>query len=51
MLRPDIVTLSAIIEDDHEMAELEHEAQQQEPSELVAGCVRWDALLVPPNHP
>jgi ribosomal protein S18 acetylase RimI-like enzyme len=36
--RPDIGTLSAIIEDDREM-ELEHDTQQQEPSELVAGCV------------
>jgi ribosomal protein S18 acetylase RimI-like enzyme len=36
--RLDIGTLSAIIEDDREM-ELEHDTQQQEPSELVAGCV------------
>jgi ribosomal protein S18 acetylase RimI-like enzyme len=36
--RPDIGTLSAIIEDDREM-EVEHDMQQQEPTELVAGCV------------
>lgn len=38
--RPDIGTLSAIIEDDREM-DLEHDTQQheQEPSEVVAGCV------------
>jgi ribosomal protein S18 acetylase RimI-like enzyme len=35
--RPDIGTLSAIIEDDREM-ELDHDTQQQQ-SELVAGCV------------
>jgi hypothetical protein len=39
MLRPDIVTLSAIIEDDREMVEPRTQKQQQEPSELVAGCV------------